>query len=153
MTKLTFRRPSPVFSDLFSELDMPGRMRRMFDGDPMLEPVGWMPPVEIEERPDELVLSMELPGLAREQVDVSFDDGVLTIRGEKTEEKDENAKDRKLHVWERRYGAFHRSFTLPRTLDVSKISAEFTRGVLRVRLPKASEDKVKGRKIAVAEGT
>jgi HSP20 family protein len=148
MNKVTFRRPSTLFGEFFND-DLPNRMRRAFDGDPLLEPVGWMPPVEIEEKADELVLSMELPGLTRDQVDVSFDDGVLTIRGEKSEEREEG-KDRKLHVWERRYGAFHRSFTLPRNLDVQRIGAEFAKGVLRVRMPKAAEEKVKGRKIEVA---
>lgn len=148
MNKPTIRRPGSLLGDFFTD-DLSPRMRRIFDGDPLLEPVGWMPPVEIEEKPGELLLTMELPGLAQDQVDVSFDDGVLTIRGEKSEEKEEGGKDRKLHVWERRYGAFHRSFTLPRDLDVQHIAAEFSKGVLRVRMPKAAEEKVKGRKIQV----
>ncbi len=152
MTRLTNRRSTPLFNDLLADFDvLPARLRRTFDRDPFLESVGWMPPVEIEETPQELLLTMELPGLKREQVDVAFEDGVLTIRGEKTEEKTEERKERTLHIWERQYGSFHRAFTLPKTIDGARIAAEFTNGVLRVHLPKAPDDKVRGRKIEVGE--
>ncbi|MBL8959302.1 MAG: Hsp20/alpha crystallin family protein [Gemmatimonadetes bacterium] len=152
MTKLALRRPTPSFNDFFADLDLwPARMRRAMDRDPLLEPVGWMPPVEIEELEKELVLTMELPGLKKEQVDVSFEDGVLTIKGEKLEERTEEKKDRQLHVWERQYGAFHRAFTLPRTVDGGRISAQFKDGVLRVHLPRVTEAAPRGRKIEVAD--
>jgi HSP20 family protein len=151
MTKLTFRRPAPLFNDFFTDMDLLSpRLRRVLERDPLLEPVGWMPPVEIEEKEAELLLTMELPGLKRENVDVAFEDGILTIKGEKMEEKTEEKEDRKLHVWERQYGSFHRAFTLPRTIDGAHISAEFANGVLHVRLPKMKEEVARGRKIEVA---
>lgn len=150
MTKLTLRRPTPLFSDLFGEMELvPNRLRRFFEApDALLEPVGWMPPVEIEEKEAEMVLTAELPGLKRENVDVTFDEGVLTITGEKLEEKED--KERKLHVWERNYGVFRRSFTLPKAIDPAKITAEFANGVLTVKMPKSTEARIKGRKIEVA---
>lgn len=152
MTKLTLRRPAPLFTDLFGDFEvMPNRLRRFLEAGPALEPVGWMPPVEIEDKEAELVLTAELPGLKRENVDVAFEEGVLTIKGEKAEEREEKDKERKLFVWERNYGEFRRSFTLPRAIDPAKITADFTRGVLTVHMPKTAEDKVKGRKIDVAE--
>lgn len=152
MTKLTLRRPAPLFTDLFGDLEvMPNRLRRFLEAGPAFEPVGWMPAVEIEDKESELVLTAELPGLKRENVDVAFEDGVLTIKGEKTEEKEEKDKERKLFIWERNYGEFRRSFTLPKAIDPAKINAEFARGVLTVRMPKTVEEKVTGRKIAVAE--
>lgn len=152
MTKLTLRRPAPLFSDLFGEMEfVPNRLRRFFEApDALLEPVGWMPPVEIEEKETEMVLTAEIPGMKRENVEVTFDEGVLTINGEKFEEKEEKDKERKLHVWERNYGTFRRSFTLPKAIDPAKITAEFENGVLRVRMPKSTEARVRGRKIEVA---
>lgn len=152
MTKLNLRHPTPAFNDFFSDLDLwPTRLRRAMERDPLLESVGWMPPVEIEEFETELVMTMELPGLKKEQVDVTFEDGVLTIKGEKQEERNEARKDRQLHVWERQYGAFRRAFTLPRSIDGARITAHFKDGVLRVQLPKVAEAVPRGRKIEVAE--
>ncbi len=152
MNNLPRRRPGSLFGDFFNEFDpFPSSPGRGHDHGFMLEPVGWMPPVEIEEREGELVLTMELPGLSRDDVDVSFEDGVLTIKGEKAEEREEANRDRKLHVFERQYGSFQRAFTLPRNIDGAKIAAEFRRGLLRVHLPKAEEDRVRGRKIEVGD--
>jgi HSP20 family protein len=155
MTKLTLTRPMTLFPGVAREMeDMQNRLRRYFGEGfpletlPVMEPVGWVPAVEISELPEELVLTAELPGMAKENVEVSFEDEVLTIRGEKREEKKENG-DKKYHVWERTYGAFQRSFTLPRTIDAAKIAATFKDGVLTVRMPKTTEAKAKGRKIEV----
>ena len=79
-------------------------------------------------------------------VEIEFENNVLSIRGEKQDERSEGESDR-YHIWERRYGSFHRSFTLPRTVDSSAIDAEFANGVLAVRLPKAAE--AKSRKISI----
>lgn len=151
MNKLTFRRPAPMLSELFGDMDIvPNRLRRFLEADnALLEPVGWMPAVEIEEKENELILTAEIPGLKRENIDVSFDDGVLTIHGEKNEEKEEKDKERKLHLWERSYGVFRRSFTLPKAVDPAKISADYTNGVLHIRMPKSAETRIRGRKIEV----
>ncbi len=155
MTKLTLPRTTTVFPNVAREIDeMQNRLRRYFNEPfaiekfPFPESVGWLPAVEISETNEELMMTAELPGMKREEVEVVFDDDMLTIRGEKKEEKEVNA-EKKLHVWERTYGAFQRSFTLPRTIDPTKIVAEFKDGVLRVRMPKTTLAKAKGQKIEV----
>ncbi len=155
MTKQLLPRTTPVFSNALREMDeMQNRMLRMFNQSPMAdrfpsEPVGWMPPVEIVEKPDALVLTAELPGLSGENLDVSFEDDVLTIRGEKSEEKREEKEEPKYHLFERYYGSFARSFVVPRTIDPTKIVADFRDGVLVVTMPKAAKEVAKGRKIEV----
>ena len=133
------------------------RMRRFLDdmfgetgdADVITQPLGWMPAVEVAETDAELTLTAELPGLEAKDVDISFEDGVLSLRGEKTEEHKEENK--KFYVYERGYGSFQRSFTLPSTVDPAKIAAEFSKGVLTLHLPKGAEVKPKGRKIAITE--
>ncbi len=109
----------------------------------------WMPAVNVEETGDELVLTAELPGMKREDVEIELENNVLTIRGRK-EDRREGSEDRRYHVWERRYGAFQRSFSLPRTVAADQIAANFDNGVLRVRMPKAAE--AKGRRIEIEGG-
>jgi HSP20 family protein len=157
MTKLTLPRAKPLFGNVAREMnEVQNRLRRFWD-DPFLtegltipEAVGWMPAVEIEETADELVLTVELPGMTKENVEVAFEDDVLTIRGEKKEEHREPNGERRYHVWERTYGAFQRTFTLPRTIEPTKIVAEFNNGVLVVKMPKTALAKAKGRKIEIA---
>lgn len=108
----------------------------------------WSPPVDVEETPDQLVLTAELPGMQHEDIDVELEDGVLTIQGEKKEEqKDENTQGL---LYERRWGSFTRRFTLPRAVDANNITANFENGILTIRVPKAEE--AKGRKIQITAG-
>jgi HSP20 family protein len=147
--RLTNRLPQSLFSDGFLE-DIPDRLRHMFGNSlERGQPVGWMPAMEIIEDKDALVVTAELPGLAAKDVDISVDDGVLTVSGEKHEEKREGTEDSEHYLFERRYGSFRRSFTLPNTVDVDKISAEFENGVLKVAMPKSEKAKAKGKKIEV----
>ncbi|GMV09547.1 MAG TPA: Hsp20/alpha crystallin family protein [Gemmatimonadaceae bacterium] len=158
MTRQLLPRTTPIFSSALREMDeMQNRLLRMFNQPPMMErfpmeTVGWMPPVEIVEKPDALVLTAELPGLDGKDLDVSFEADILTIRGEKLEEKREEKEEPKFHMFERYYGSFSRSFTLPRRIDPARITAEFRNGVLVVTMPKASDDVAKGRKIEVKAG-
>jgi len=154
LVKLQRRTPSSSLFPPFSMVDdLQNRIRRMFDEsmelEPLTQPLTWLPPAEIVETKEELILTAELPGLAQKDVDVAIDEGVLTIKGEKTEERKEGDEDRKYHLWERSYGAFTRSFTLPPTVDPEMIKAEFVNGVLKVHLPKTKEAKARGRKIEV----
>lgn len=152
LIRMTRRAPVAPVSNSFLD-DLPDRIRQMLEGSLALEPVtavGWMPAVDIVERPDALVVTAELPGLMAKEVDVSVDDGVLTISGEKEEEKKEGAEDSQYYVFERRYGSFRRSFTLPNAVDVDKISAEFDNGLLTVVLPKTENVKARGKKISVS---
>ncbi|MDD4615908.1 MAG: Hsp20/alpha crystallin family protein [Alphaproteobacteria bacterium] len=92
-------------------------------------------------------VTAELPGLSEKDVDVSFDDGILTIRGEKKVERDEE-KDT-WHIVERSYGSFQRRLALSNEVDQDKIDAKFEKGVLNVTLPKLPEAKKTGKKIEV----
>jgi HSP20 family protein len=94
----------------------------------------WAPLVDITEDTKEYVIKAELPELKKEEVKVSVENGVLSISGERRLEKEE--RDRKYHRIERAYGSFSRSFTIPKGTDATKVTAEFTGGVLKVRLPK-----------------
>ena len=109
----------------------------------------WVPPVDIYQTGEhELVLKAELPDMSREDIDVSVENFVLTIKGEKklsTEVKE----DQYQHL-ERRYGAFSRSFSLPRTVDSSKVAADYRNGVLTIRLPLREEAKPRQIKVDVA---
>jgi HSP20 family protein len=99
----------------------------------------WAPAVDIFETASEIVLKAELPGIARDQVHVEVVDGVLSLRGERKVEKE--VKEENYHRVERVYGAFHRSFTLPDTVDPDKVRAELKDGVLEVRLGKREQAK------------
>jgi len=99
----------------------------------------WVPPVSVEERDQEILLTAELPGMTDESVEITLENNVLTISGEKRETREEGEASGKYHLVERSFGAFRRSFTLARTVRADGISADFDRGLLTVRLPKAEE--------------
>lgn len=130
--------------------EVSNRLARMFDDSPLSSTSNsgsWLPAVNVEETKEELVLSAELPGLGKDQISIDLENNVLTISGEKAEERTEGDEERRYHVWERKYGAFQRSFTLPRTVKADEIRAHFDNGILRVHMPKLAE--AKGRKIQV----
>jgi HSP20 family protein len=145
---LTRRNPSfslPSFQGLQRE------MNRLFDQasgdlDQGLNHRTWAPPVEIFDRGDELVIVAELPGLARKEIDISFDNGQLTLSGQRTAEEE----GRNYHRNERSYGRFERSFQLPASYDANKIKAELRNGILTVTLPKKEE--AKPRQIPISAG-
>ena len=99
----------------------------------------WAPAVDIFETATEIVVKAEVPGIARDQVHVEVEDGVLSLRGERKFEKE--VKEENYHRVERVYGAFHRSFTLPDSVDPEKVGAELRDGVLEVRLGKREQAK------------
>ena len=103
------------------------------------------PPVDVHEDAESLVLRAELPGLRKEDVDISIDSNVLTLKGERKLEKEEQG--RRYHRVERAYGTFLRQFQLSNNIDTSKIDAQLTDGILTVRLAKREE--LKPRKIDV----
>jgi HSP20 family protein len=102
---------------------------------------GWAPAVDIFERGDDLILSAELPGVRREELDLKVEGNVLTLRGER--QRDKTIHEDQYHRIERTYGTFARSFTLPSTVDPSRIEARFKDGILEVVLPKAENAKPK----------
>jgi HSP20 family protein len=100
-----------------------------------------MPAVDVRETNDEVHVTAELPGMKSEDVTVTMENGVLTISGEKKQELQEGKDDGDYYLFERRYGRFERSFTLPRTVNAYQITARFEDGILTITLPKAENAK------------
>ena len=121
---------SPVFG-LRREID------RLFEDAFTRDGQNWTPAVDIKEMETELRLELELPGLKPEDVEITAENGVLTVRGEKRSERKEDDQGR-YHVVERTYGSFMRSFQLPQGIDEDQISAGYDNGVLTLRIPKAA---------------
>ena len=125
---------TPVFS-LRREID------RLFDdafgGAAARNGTMWAPPVDVRESQNELTLSLEVPGVSPDQIELTIDNGILTVKGEKREERKEGDEGQ-YHVLERTYGTFTRSFQLPKSLDESKIEAKHEHGILTIRIPKAA---------------
>src|SRR2546421_446797 len=115
-------------------------------GDEGISRSAWAPSVDIFENKDEIVLEAELPGMNREDFELTIENNVLTLRGERRFEKKDEADN--YHRVERAYGAFTRSFTLPQTVSAENATAEYKNGVLRVVLQKREE--VKARRIEIA---
>ena len=100
---------------------------------------GWVPALDVHETDDEYAVTVELPGARKEDITVEFNEGVLTVRGEKKSEREE--KDEKRRFVERRYGTFSRSFSLPPDADGDRIEASFKDGVLTLTIPKTEAAK------------
>ncbi len=127
-----------------------GEMNRIFEdrvGSTSGESVGWTPACDIYEDEDGLTLHFDLAGVDPKDVDIRFENGVLTLRGERKLELE--AKRENYHRVERRYGTFTRSFSLPATVDAEKIGAEAKHGVLSVHLPKKAEAKPRAIQVKV----
>ena len=107
----------------------------------------WLPSVDVSETKNDLVIKAELPGLDPKDIDISMNNGYLTIKGEKKNEKEE--RDENYHLIERSYGSFTRSVRLPREVQSDKITASFKNGILKITLPKSEEAKKKEIKIKV----
>jgi HSP20 family protein len=128
------------FSELEAVLDAYGRAasRRPSrgNGHEVMTTADWAPVVDIKETDNEYLIKAELPEVAKENVKVSLNDGVLVIQGERTMEKEEGDKNGKYHRIERAYGSFARSFSLPDNVQANDIRAEHKEGMLYVHLPK-----------------
>ena len=106
----------------------------------------WMPPVDIYETDNEIVVKTDLPGIDPKDLDIRIENNVLTIKGERKMEQ--TVKDDSYHRIESVYGTFTRSFSLPAAVEEDKIKAEYKDGVLRVTLPKKQQAKPKQIKVA-----
>ena len=96
----------------------------------------WAPPVDVAEEKDKIFVRVEVPGMNQNDLKVSFEDGLLTVSGERQFERKD---DRNYHRIERTYGSFSRSFSLPRTVDPSAIAANYRDGILEIEIPKLEE--------------
>lgn len=108
----------------------------------------WAPVVEVAETPEEYLVKVELPGVPRDDVRVSVEEGVLRIEGERRFEKEEEGK--RFHRVERSYGSFARSFVAPDDVDAGKVTATFKDGVLSVHLPKSEQAKPRSIEVQAA---
>jgi HSP20 family protein len=147
ITRYTMRPAVGPWRDLE---EVSNRLARLFDESPLSTGTNggtWLPAVNVEETKDELILSAEFPGMNEENISIELENNVLTLSGAKSEERTEGDEERRYHLWERRFGTFQRSFTLPRSVDADAIRADFDRGVLRIRLPKVAH--AKSRKIEI----
>ncbi|MFZ2301063.1 MAG: Hsp20/alpha crystallin family protein [Gallionella sp.] len=143
--------------DPFGELeDISSRLNRIFGrvttrSEPdreMLATADWMPSVDISETDTAYLVKGEIPGVKKEDVRVTIQDGMLTIQGERKQEKEEKGK--KFHRIERSYGSFVRSFRLPDDTDENKVKAEFKDGMINVTLPKSAKAKAKAVEVSVS---
>ena len=134
---------SPIFG-LRREID------RLFDDTFTRDGSNWSPAVDVRENDNEISLDLELPGIKPEDVEITAENGILTVRGEKKSEKKEGEENR-YHVIERSYGSFLRTFQLPQGIDEDQINAHFENGILAIHIPKAALPQPK--KIQIAAGT
>jgi HSP20 family protein len=141
--------------DPFSELErIQSELRGLFDASfrgpaksGEAREAAWMPRVDVEEKSDSIVVKADLPGMEKNRIDVSVEEGGLMIRGEKREEREIRRKD--LVRSERSYGSFLRRIPLPAAVSAEKASASYRNGVLEVTLPKKPGTKSGGKRIPV----
>jgi HSP20 family protein len=144
---LTPWKPFREMTTLRDEMDK--LWNRFFEGWQGMEPLRgeWAPSLDVSETKNNMVVKAELPGMDPKDVDISYANGLLTIRGDKKQEKEE--KDENYHSIERSYGSFSRSIRVPHEVESEKIKADYKNGVLRITLPKSEEAKKKQIKIKV----
>lgn len=134
-------RRNELWRPFFSDFD------RLFEGafgvPQVMSENAWTPAVDIHETDTELLVSADIPGAKREDLNVEFKDGILTVSGERRMERKVDEENETVHRTERFYGKFSRSFRVPGGYDLSKIEAKYNDGVLEIRIPKAEEAKPK----------
>jgi HSP20 family protein len=150
---LTLKKLAPIsaFEPFAPLTEMSNRYRALF-GEPFADlfaPTGWVPPVEIAETEEKLVITAELPGMRPEECQIVLRDNVLTLSGEKKAEGVEEKENVRYLTYERTFGVFVRSFTLPTMVATDKAVATFHDGILRIELPKTVE--AKGREIPIRQ--
>jgi len=146
------REVDRLFDDFnMSPFRLPFR-RPAFDIEPFWSPESWVavPAVDFVEHENAFEVHADLPGLDEKNIEVKLANGVLTIKGQKEENKEE--KDKEFHLRERRFGSFERSIRVPETVDADKIEASFKQGVLTVTMPKTPEAQKPVKKIEVKGG-
>jgi len=146
-----WNRPETPARASFGRLfDLRDELDRLFES-PLSEITqtmnGWSPVVDLYEDKDNFIVKAELPGMKRENIEVSLHEGALTISGERKAE--EKHKDAETYREESFYGRFHRTMTLPKAVKGDKVSAKYVDGVLTITLPKSEEAKPKQIEVAV----
>ena len=147
------REVDRLFEDFAGGLWRSSFGRSFFDIEPAWRSrsaMSTMPAIDVTETDKAYAITAELPGMDEKNVEVKVADDILTIKGEKQEEKEEKTKD--YHLSERSFGSFQRAFQVPSGVDTDKIDAKFSKGVLTVTLPKSSEAQKAEKKITVKSG-
>ncbi len=144
------RRRRDMFGDLFEMQEHMNRMFNEFFGERQsgLAENAWMPSVDVSETDAAIVVRAELPGMSQDDIDLNLQDNVLTLKGEKKPNSNDEAEN--FHRTECCFGGFSRAFSLPATVQQEGIQARFKDGILKITLPKIEE--VKPQKIAIAVG-
>jgi HSP20 family protein len=137
MKLMKYERPGLVWLSVGRLTNLQEELDRLFDS-PL---TGWTPALDVQEDKDKFTIKVEVPGLKREDIDVSLQDDALVISGERTSEKIE--EDVEIHRQERLFGKFQRALTLPEPVATDKVKADYKDGVLTVTLPKTEEAKPK----------
>lgn len=137
------------FKDL---VELSDKMNRLFEESSRQETGqeyqgGWVPAVDVYETDDSLIIQIDLPGLARENMQIELERSILTIRGQRKIQKD--LRQQNFHVMERAYGPFRRSFRMPENVEADKAWAKLLDGVLEIRIPKRREPEPRRIKISV----
>jgi len=135
------REIEDLFDRYTSKLGWPSLGREAFST------TEWSPKVDISETDKAFTIKAELPEVRKEDIKVNIENGMLSISGERKQEKEE--KDKKFHRIERFYGSFMRSFTLPGNVDAAQIKAEYKDGMLNLSLPKTAENKPKATEVKI----
>lgn len=140
----------PTISSFQNEMNR--MLERFFDSGGLFDSRGeagaWLPPIDLLETADKVVVKAEVPGVDPKEINISVQDNILTIKGEKKEEKEEKGKT--FYRMERLHGSFSRSIDLPTSIDVNTIAAEYKNGVLEITMQKKEE--VKPKQISVKVG-
>ncbi len=144
--------------DPFRDLaNLQNRMNRLFEESVAVpgrsEELGFgsfLPPVDVYEDEHAISLKMDVPGIDQKDIDIRVENNILTVHGERKLEKEE--KKENFQRVERQYGSFTRSFTLPNSVDTDNVSAEYSNGLLKIRLAKRAEAKPKQIKVSIGEG-
>lgn len=146
MTFLTRFEPFREFASLQDQMNRLLQQEPQGSEESLLQ-TRFAPPVDIYEDEHSYTLKLEVPGIDEKDVDVKLENNTLTVSGERKFEKDE--KEENYRRVERRYGSFVRSFTLPATIDSENVTADYDKGLLKIRLAKKAEAKLKQIKVTV----
>ncbi|MDP3479608.1 MAG: Hsp20/alpha crystallin family protein [Desulfoprunum sp.] len=147
---LPFKRRSSNVPNVISDMD--DMVKRMWYGFPFHNlqddlDIGWSPRLDVSETDQAIEILADLPGMEKKDISVSLEDDLLTIKGERKEEKEN--KDKQYHTIERRTGSFYRALRLPVEVDIERSEANFKDGVLTLKLPKTKDSKKKVAQIEI----
>jgi len=144
MTMITRIDPFRELASFFENFNGPTGKDQLTSG-------SFVPPVDVYEDEQSLILKLEVPGVNEEDLNVSVENDTLTVQGERKFEKEE--KEENFHRIERRYGSFTRTFKLPNTVDAEKVDASYEKGILKITLAKRAEAKPRQIKVGIGQKT